>query len=85
MDAIKEDLTRYYLCLQVRQDIVSGQLPCSFHIYVLLGAYIVQSEAGNHSPTEHVDTEYIRDQPFAPQHLQTNEMLQKIVELHKLN
>ncbi|VDP70528.1 unnamed protein product [Echinostoma caproni] len=85
IDAIKEDLTRYYLCLQVRQDIVSGQLPCSFMTYCLLGAYIVQSEAGDHDPVQHEGIKYIQDHPFAPHMLQTPEMLERIVQLHKLH
>ncbi|TNN07650.1 Band 4-like protein, partial [Schistosoma japonicum] len=85
IDSIKEDLTRYYLCLQVRQDIVSGQLPCSFVTYCLLGSYIVQSEAGDHDPTQHIGIKYIQDHPFAPHMLQTSEMLLRIVELHKLH
>ncbi|KAF5403360.1 hypothetical protein PHET_03201 [Paragonimus heterotremus] len=85
IDAIKEDLTRYYLCLQVRQDIVSGQLPCSFMTYCLLGAYIVQSEAGDHDPSLHVGIQYIQDHPLAPHALQTVEMLERIVQLHKLH
>nr|CAH8868828.1 unnamed protein product [Trichobilharzia regenti] len=85
IDSIKEDLTRYYLCLQVRQDIVSGQLPCSFVTYCILGSYIVQSEAGDHDPTQHIGIKYIQDHPFAPHMLQTPEMLARIVELHKLH
>ncbi|CAH8653966.1 unnamed protein product [Schistosoma haematobium] len=85
IDSIKEDITRYYLCLQVRQDIVSGQLPCSFVTYCILGSYIVQSEAGDHDPTQHIGIKYIQDHPFAPHMLQTPEMLGRIVELHKLH
>ncbi|CAL8075999.1 unnamed protein product [Calicophoron daubneyi] len=85
MDSIKEDLTRYYLCLQIRQDLVSGQLPCSFMTYCILGAYIVQSEAGDHDPSQHVGIKYIQDHPFAPHMLQTPEMLERIVQLHKLH
>ncbi|KAL3319268.1 DEAD (Asp-Glu-Ala-Asp) box helicase 1, partial [Cichlidogyrus casuarinus] len=85
IESIREYLTRYYLCLQVRQDIVSGQLPCSFYVYALLGGYIVQSEAGDHNPREHIGIEYIRDHPFAPQGLQTQEMLTQIVAFHKRN
>ncbi|KAG5442556.1 Band 4.1-like protein 3 [Clonorchis sinensis] len=89
IDGIKEDLTRYYLCLQVRQDLVSGQkpnwLPCSFMVYCLLGAYIIQSEAGDHDPAQHVGIKYIQDHPFAPHVLQTPEMLERMVQLHKLH
>ncbi|KAH8868651.1 Band 4.1-like protein 3 [Schistosoma japonicum] len=85
VDIFKDDLTRYFLCLQLRQDIISGQLPCSHHTYVVLGAYVVQSDAGDYDPATHIGTDYIANIPFAPQHLQTTKMLQQIVELHKLH
>ncbi|TPP58639.1 Band 4.1 protein 2 [Fasciola gigantica] len=53
--------------------------------YCLLGAYIVQSEAGDHDPTQHEGIKYIQDHPFAPHMLQTPEMLERIVQLHKLH
>ncbi|CAH8589501.1 unnamed protein product [Schistosoma turkestanicum] len=85
IDVFKDDLTRYFLCLQLRQDIISGQIPCSHHTYVVLGAYVVQSDAGDYDPNTHIGTDYIANIPFAPQHLQTTKMLQQIVELHKLH
>ncbi|VDP97740.1 unnamed protein product [Trichobilharzia regenti] len=85
IDEFKDDLTRYFFCLQLRQDIISGQLPCSHHTYVILGAYVVQSDAGDYDPNTHIGTDYIANIPFAPQHLQTSKMLQQIVELHKLH
>nr|VZI24879.1 unnamed protein product [Spirometra erinaceieuropaei] len=84
MDSITEDLTRYYLCLQVRQNLLSGQLPCSFFSYVILGAYVVQSDAGDFDPEQHHGIEYLRDHPFAPQHLQSPEMLHRIAATHRL-
>lgn len=39
---------RYFLCLQLRQDIVSGRLPCSFATHTVLGSYTVQSELGDY-------------------------------------
>lgn len=41
---------RYFLCLQLRQDIVSGRLPCSFATHTVLGSYTVQSELGDYDP-----------------------------------
>ncbi|KAF8570826.1 hypothetical protein P879_00290 [Paragonimus westermani] len=83
IDEFKDDLTRYCLCLQIRQDVISGLLSCSFQTYVILGAYAVQSEAGDFDPSMHTGIEYISNMPFAPQSLQTPQMLQRIVELHK--
>ncbi|VDP67291.1 unnamed protein product [Echinostoma caproni] len=51
----------------------------------MLGAYAVQSDAGDYDPVNHTGIEYISNMPFAPQALQTPKMLQRIVELHKLH
>ncbi|KAM3181796.1 hypothetical protein ACTXT7_013658 [Hymenolepis weldensis] len=80
---LKDDLTRYFLCLQVRQDLICGQLPCSFNTYVILGAYVIQSEAGDWDAEAHAGIEYIYNIPFAPKNLQTPEMLVRIAELHQ--
>lgn len=71
---------RYYLCLQLRDDIVSGRLPCSFVTLALLGSYTVQSELGDYDPEE-CGSDYISEFRFAPNH--TKELEDKVVELHK--
>ncbi|XP_051010424.1 band 4.1-like protein 3 [Acomys russatus] len=77
---LSEDITRYYLCLQLRDDIVSGRLPCSFVTLALLGSYTVQSELGDYDPEE-CGSDYISEFRFAPNH--TKELEDKVVELHK--
>ncbi|XP_039563736.1 band 4.1-like protein 2 isoform X14 [Passer montanus] len=77
---LTEDITRYFLCLQLRQDIVSGRLPCSFVTHALLGSYTLQAELGDHDPEEH-SSDYISEFQFAPN--QTQEMEEKVAELHK--
>ncbi|XP_067342417.1 protein 4.1-like isoform X5 [Channa argus] len=77
---LSEDITRYFLCLQLRQDIVSGRLPCSFVTHTVLGSYTVQSELGDYDPDE-CGSGYVSEINFAPS--QTKEMEEKIVELHK--
>ncbi|XP_071597046.1 band 4.1-like protein 2 isoform X17 [Heliangelus exortis] len=77
---LTEDITRYFLCLQLRQDIVSGRLPCSFVTHALLGSYTLQAELGDHDPEEH-RSGYISEFQFAPN--QTQEMEDKVAELHK--
>lgn len=71
---------RYYLCLQLRDDIVSGRLPCSFVTLALLGSYTVQSELGDYDPDE-CGSDYISEFRFAPNH--TKELEDKVIELHK--
>ncbi|XP_077209115.1 band 4.1-like protein 2 isoform X14 [Paroedura picta] len=75
-----EDITRYFLCLQLRQDIASGRLPCSFVTHALLGSYTLQAELGDYDTEEH-NSDYIGEFQFAPN--QTKEMEEKVIELHK--
>nr|XP_044626138.1 protein 4.1 isoform X8 [Equus asinus] len=77
---LTEDITRYYLCLQLRQDIVAGRLPCSFATLALLGSYTVQSELGDYDPELH-GADYVSDFKLAPN--QTKELEEKVMELHK--
>ncbi|XP_078279565.1 protein 4.1-like isoform X2 [Rhinoraja longicauda] len=77
---LTEDITRYYLCLQLRQDIITGCLPCSFVTLALLGSYTVQSELGEYDPELH-GTDYLTELRLAPN--QTKELEEKIMELHK--
>nr|XP_017199514.2 band 4.1-like protein 3 isoform X2 [Oryctolagus cuniculus] len=77
---LSEDITRYYLCLQLRDDVVSGRLPCSFVTLALLGSYTVQSELGDYDPDE-CGNDYISEFRFAPNH--TKELEDKVIELHK--
>ncbi|XP_040027589.2 band 4.1-like protein 3b isoform X14 [Gasterosteus aculeatus] len=77
---LTEDITRYYLCLQLRDDVVSGRLPCSFATHTVLGSYAVQSELGDYDPEE-LGSDYISELRFAPN--QTKELEEKVMELHK--
>nr|XP_021524118.1 protein 4.1 isoform X16 [Aotus nancymaae] len=77
---LTEDITRYYLCLQLRQDIVAGRLPCSFATLALLGSYTIQSELGDYDPELHA-VDYVSDFKLAPN--QTKELEEKVMELHK--
>ncbi|CAJ1072578.1 band 4.1-like protein 3 isoform X4 [Xyrichtys novacula] len=77
---LTEDITRYYLCLQLRDDVVSGRLPCSFATHTVLGSYTAQSELGDYDPDE-LGSDYISELRFAPN--QTKELEEKVMELHK--
>ncbi|XP_072524742.1 band 4.1-like protein 3b isoform X6 [Salminus brasiliensis] len=77
---LSEDITRYYLCQQLRDDVVSGRLPCSFATHTLLGSYIAQSEVGDYDPEE-LGSDYISDLRFAPN--QTKELEEKVMDLHR--
>ncbi|XP_062338010.1 band 4.1-like protein 3 isoform X4 [Osmerus eperlanus] len=77
---LSEDITRYYLCLQLRDDVVSGRLPCSFATHTVLGAYTAQSELGDSDPEE-LGSDYISELRFAPN--QTKELEENVIDLHK--
>uniref|UniRef100_A0A8D2CD34 Protein 4.1 n=1 Tax=Sus scrofa TaxID=9823 RepID=A0A8D2CD34_PIG len=77
---LTEDITRYFLCLQLRQDIASGRLPCSLMTHALLGSYTLQAELGDYDPEEH-DSNDLSDFQFAP--TQTKELEEKVAELYK--
>ncbi|XP_016342781.1 band 4.1-like protein 3 isoform X2 [Sinocyclocheilus anshuiensis] len=77
---LSEDITRYYLCLQLRDDVVSGRLPCSFATHAVLGSYTVQSELGD-CDAELQGSSYISDMRLAPN--QTKELEEKVLELHR--
>ncbi|XP_050327492.1 protein 4.1 homolog isoform X5 [Bactrocera neohumeralis] len=78
---LQEDITRYQLCLQVRNDILEGRLPCTFVTHALLGSYLVQSEMGDYDPKEMPDRRYLKDFKIAPN--QTPELEDKVMDLHK--
>ncbi|XP_075709437.1 protein 4.1-like isoform X9 [Rhinoderma darwinii] len=77
---LTEDITRYYLCLQLRKDILSGSLPCSFATLALLGSYTVQSEVGDYDEDLHC-TDYVSEYKLSPN--QTKDLEAKVAELHK--
>ncbi|XP_035020391.2 uncharacterized protein LOC118114199 isoform X4 [Hippoglossus stenolepis] len=77
---LTEDLTRYFLCLQLRKDIMRGVLPCSFVTLSLLGSYAAQSDLGEYDPELH-GVDYAKDLSLAPG--QSKELEEKVMELHR--
>ncbi|XP_074472018.1 band 4.1-like protein 2 isoform X10 [Sebastes fasciatus] len=78
---LTEDITRYLLCLQLREDVASGRLPCSFVTHALLGSYTLQAEIGDYEPDQPRPLDSVGQLTFAPN--QNKEMEEKILELHK--
>uniref|UniRef100_A0A8C5HIA8 FERM domain-containing protein n=1 Tax=Gouania willdenowi TaxID=441366 RepID=A0A8C5HIA8_GOUWI len=78
---LTEDITRYLLCLQLREDVASGRLPCSFVTHALLSSYTLQAEFGDHEPDQARPLDFISQLNIAPS--QNKEMEEKILELHK--
>ena len=50
---MKEDITRYLLSLQLRQDLLASKLPCSYLALAILCAYIAQAELGDYEAQTH--------------------------------
>ncbi|RXN30419.1 erythrocyte membrane band [Labeo rohita] len=76
---LAEDITRYFLCLQLRKDILMGRLPCPPDILALLGSYTVQSTLGDYDPNLHRNN-YVSKIVLAPS--QSEELEERIMELH---
>ncbi|XP_055618004.1 band 4.1-like protein 4A isoform X2 [Toxorhynchites rutilus septentrionalis] len=74
-----EEITRYQLYLQVKQDILQGRLPVSFELAAELGAYVVQAEIGDYDPRKHPPG-YVSE--FRLLNNQTKEIENRIHELH---
>ncbi|KAL5968076.1 Band protein 3 [Taenia solium] len=79
---LQDETTRYQLVLQVRQDVYTGKLPCSWVTQALLGSFLVQSELGDYDLTAHgPGIDYLKQFEFVRS--PTDQLLQKIMELHK--
>ncbi|XP_050666453.1 band 4.1-like protein 4 isoform X2 [Leptidea sinapis] len=48
-----EEITRYQLFLQLKQDVLRGRLPVNFELAAELAAYVLQSELGDYEPRRH--------------------------------
>ncbi|XP_067299997.1 tyrosine-protein phosphatase non-receptor type 4 [Pseudorasbora parva] len=62
---LQEEYTRYLYFLQIKQDILSGRLPCPHNTAALLASYAVQSELGDYSEAENLPG-YLSEFCFIP-------------------
>ncbi|XP_036401179.1 tyrosine-protein phosphatase non-receptor type 4 isoform X1 [Megalops cyprinoides] len=62
---LQEDYTRYQYFLQIKQDILSGRLPCPHNTAALLASFAVQSELGDYNHLEHLPG-YLAEYCFIP-------------------
>nr|XP_054603034.1 tyrosine-protein phosphatase non-receptor type 4 isoform X2 [Nothobranchius furzeri] len=62
---LQEEYTRYQYFLQIKQDLITGRLPCPHNTAALLASYAVQSELGDYNETEH-SSGYLSDYCFIP-------------------
>ncbi|BFY97224.1 hypothetical protein BsWGS_00265 [Bradybaena similaris] len=77
---LHEEITRYYLFLQLRRDLHHGRLLCPHDESIQLAAYIIQSEVGDYDPQDH-PVGYVTNFKMLPK--QTPKHEEKIMEAHK--
>lgn len=77
---LHEEITRYYLFLQLRRDLHHGRLLCPHDESIQLAAYIIQSEVGDYHPQDHAPG-YVSEFKMLPK--QTPKHEEKIMEAHK--
>ncbi|XP_067411542.1 FERM domain-containing protein 5 isoform X2 [Emydura macquarii macquarii] len=78
--ALKEEITRYLVFLQIKRDLYHGRLLCKTSDAALLAAYILQAEIGDHDPGKHPEG-YSSKFQFFPKH--SEKLERKIAEIHK--
>ncbi|XP_052091667.1 band 4.1-like protein 5 isoform X3 [Mytilus californianus] len=77
---LHEELTRYQFFLQLKQDILTGKLPCPDDLQIELAAYALQSELGDYDPEVHTPG-FISEFHLVPN--QTEEMEVAIYEKYQ--
>ncbi|XP_047985481.1 band 4.1-like protein 4 isoform X4 [Leguminivora glycinivorella] len=75
-----EEITRYQLFLQVKQDVLRGRLPVNFDLAAELAAFVLQSELGDYDPRRHVSG-YVSEFRFLAH--QTPELESRAADIHR--
>ncbi|XP_067827386.1 FERM domain-containing protein 5 isoform X2 [Heptranchias perlo] len=78
--ALKEEITRYLVFLQIKRDLYHGRLLCKTSDAALLAAYILQAEIGDYDAGKHPEG-YSSKFQFFPKH--SEKLERKIAEIHK--
>uniref|UniRef100_A0A8C6AAX0 Tyrosine-protein phosphatase non-receptor type n=1 Tax=Marmota marmota marmota TaxID=9994 RepID=A0A8C6AAX0_MARMA len=76
---LQEEYTRYQYFLQIKQDILTGRLPCPYNTAALLASFAIQSELGDYSQSENLPG-YLSDYSFIPN--QPQDFEKEIAKLH---
>ncbi|KAJ7311136.1 hypothetical protein JRQ81_006739 [Phrynocephalus forsythii] len=79
--ALKEEITRYLVFLQIKRDLYHGRLLCKTSDAALLAAYILQAEIGDYDPGKHPEG-YSSKFQFFPKH--SEKLERKIAEIHRM-
>ena len=83
---IRDETTRYQYYLQLKSSVIDGKLPCTHKQAILLGAYSLQAERGNHDPSKHT-VEALQDQLLLPRNMCTEHgnvvrLIAEMLQLH---
>ncbi|XP_049579151.1 FERM domain-containing protein 5 isoform X1 [Syngnathus scovelli] len=78
--ALKEEITRYLVFLQIKRDLYHGRLLCKTSDAALLAAHILQAEIGNYDPGKHPEG-YSSKFQFFPKH--SEKLERRIADIHK--
>ncbi|KAI2800108.1 hypothetical protein BLOT_014015 [Blomia tropicalis] len=76
-NTLRDEFTRYLFFLQIKQDILTGRLPCTNEVASSLCALALQSEFGDNEEEEH-DLAFVSEFRFVPG--QTEELEKNILE-----
>jgi len=74
--------SRYFLALQLKEDMLNQKLYCSEETHALLSSYVVQGEFGDFEPSEH-EPGYLDDFPYLED--KSSDFKHKVTELHQRN
>ncbi|KAM7105326.1 tyrosine-protein phosphatase non-receptor type 4 isoform 4-T4 [Molossus nigricans] len=77
---LQEEYTRYQYFLQIKQDILTGRLPCPYNTAALLASFAVQSELGDYNQSDNLPG-YLSDYSFIPN--QPQDFEKDIAKLHQ--
>nr|XP_057939375.1 tyrosine-protein phosphatase non-receptor type 3 [Doryrhamphus excisus] len=77
-NSLQHEQTRHLYFLQIRSDVKEGRLQCPLSAAVVLASYAVQSELGDHCPSQ--QSGYLSKCHFIPE--QDDDFLSKVEDLH---
>uniref|UniRef100_H3DPJ9 FERM domain-containing protein 5 n=1 Tax=Tetraodon nigroviridis TaxID=99883 RepID=H3DPJ9_TETNG len=78
--ALKEEITRYLVFLQIKRDLYHGRLLCKASDAAMLAAHILQAEIGDYDPGKHPEG-YSSKFQFFPKH--SEKLERRIADIHK--
>uniref|UniRef100_A0A8C7LKF9 FERM domain-containing protein 5 n=1 Tax=Oncorhynchus mykiss TaxID=8022 RepID=A0A8C7LKF9_ONCMY len=78
--ALKEEITRYLVFLQIKRDLYHGRLLCKTSDAAMLAAFILQAEIGDYDPGKHPEG-YSSKFQFFPKH--SEKLERRISDIHK--